>query len=198
MFLMTSLPAFEDESFMASRKDYIDRLEFQLARITNTSGISRDIMTDWPTTCKELMEDEDFGRYLNSARKRSKSLANLWDLDGLETAEAIDQMVSYVKSNYKWNGRQSKWTTKKFKRFLEDKEGNTSEINLFLVGLLNAVGIEAYPIVLSTRAHGRVYKDTPMHTHFNYVLACAAKACIQENFLQVCSRSCTARKGWNG
>ncbi|MEN8202136.1 MAG: transglutaminase domain-containing protein [Bacteroidota bacterium] len=171
VFLMTDVPAFEDESFITNRKDYIDRLEFQLARITRTNGIQIDIMSDWPTTCKDLIDHKDFGKYLNAAKKQSKSMIALCGLKGMEKAEAVDQIVAYIKENYKWNGSQGKFASKKVKEFLEDKEGEASDINLFLVGMLNAAGIEAYPVLLSTRAHGKVYKDTPMHTHFNYVIA---------------------------
>ncbi|MEN8227648.1 MAG: hypothetical protein ABFS38_05795 [Bacteroidota bacterium] len=171
-YVMTDVPAFEDESFITSRTDYINRIEFQLCKVTNTQGISVDIMSDWPAVNKEMLEHEDFGKYANAARKQSKNVVSLYTMGGSDKDELINKLTGHVKQNLKWNGRQSKFASKKIKKILEEKEGNSADINLYLVGMLNAAGVEAYPLLLSTRKHGKVYKDSPMHANFNYVVAC--------------------------
>ena len=171
-WVMTNIQAFDDESFIANRLDYLDRVEFQLRRINSTNGSSTDIMKDWPSVNKEMLENEKFGKYVAAARKQSKNIAGQYAQSRSEKDELINSIITYVKQEIKWNDYQSKFASKKVKKVLEAKEGNTADINLYLVGMLNAAGIEAYPLMLSTRAHGRIFNDSPMHASFNYVIAC--------------------------
>lgn len=170
-FTELNIPAFEDESYITSRRDYIIRLEFQLARITQVDGREIDIMEDWPAVCKELLDHRDFGRYISAAGSQSKDLVGEMPLKGLEKEEAADYIVGYLKHNVKWNGKNRKFASQKFKDLLKVGEGNSAEINMGLIGMLNAAGIEAYPLIISTREHGKIYRDSPLHTHFNYVIA---------------------------
>ena len=41
------------------------------------------------------------------------------------------------------------------------------------IGLLNDLGIEAYPLILSTRDHGKIKFDYPFVHFFNYVIILA-------------------------
>ena len=53
------------------------------------------------------------------------------------------------------------FTNKSVKDLLSSKTGNSAEINLFLAGMLNAAGIEAYPVITSTRSNGKIQSDYP-------------------------------------
>ncbi|MEN8157761.1 MAG: hypothetical protein ABFS10_12485 [Bacteroidota bacterium] len=171
-FVMTEVPAFEDESFITSRNDYIDRIDFQLRKQIMLNGQTIEHMTDWFKVNKELLSDDNFGKYVKSASKLSKDVAGLHKLQGGDRYETINGITSQVKQTIKWNGKKRPYAASKAKQVFEEKEGSSAEINLFLVGMLNAAGIEAYPLLLSTRDHGRVYKDKPMLTNFNDVIAC--------------------------
>ena len=64
-------------------------------------------------------------------------------------------------------GRNRKYTEKSLKKFQNEKNGNSAEINLFLVGLLRGVGLEANPVLISTRDHGKIKDDYPFENFFN-------------------------------
>jgi hypothetical protein len=51
---------------------------------------------------------------------------------------------------------------KTLKGVFNRKTGSGTELNLLLISLLRQVGIEANPVVISTREHGRIWKDYPM------------------------------------
>jgi hypothetical protein len=53
----------------------------------------------------------------------------------------------------------------------EQKKGSLAEINLLLVALLKANGLEAHPLLTSTRDHGATFDNYPILSQFNYVLA---------------------------
>lgn len=171
VFIMNDIPAFDDESFITNKADYINRMEFQLKGITNTNGTTRAIMTDWQGVNKELLGHKNFGKYIASSEKYSKTEAKL--IKGIFTSEEerADAVTAFVKSEVKWNNQQSKFASEGLKKVMESSEGNSADINLYLTGMLRAAGLDAFPVLLSTRAHGKVYKDSPLHTNFNYVVA---------------------------
>lgn len=63
-----------------------------------------------------------------------------------------------------------KLATENLKTFTKLKEGNSAELNLFLIGLLKYAGFETDPVLISTRDHGKVYSKYPFHHFFNYVI----------------------------
>jgi hypothetical protein len=169
-FTMKDLPAFKDESFITSVNDYVSRIEFQLATVHKTDGTSEEIMTSWQRISDDMLNNEFFGSYLSSCRNKSKDMTDTLkkaSISAIEQAKIIDR---FVKSNFNWDGNSSKYVNKSAKDFLKSKTGNCAEINLFLAGMLNSAGIDAYPVLLSTRMHGKLNKDYPLYNSFNYVI----------------------------
>ncbi len=70
----------------------------------------------------------------------------------------------------KWNKINSLYTSNQgIKKAYKDGVGNVAEINLTLVAMLREAGIEANPILVSTRSHGiSLY---PTKDGYNYVIA---------------------------
>ncbi len=168
---LKEVPSFVEEPFIANRKDYIKRINFQLSAYYNLKGQRFEVMTDWQDLCEDLWKNESFGKYIKKSAKLAKELLpeiNIHDND----LDAAYQMVAYVKQKFDWNGRQSKFVIKENpKDFVRALEGNTAEINLFLVALLREAGFEAHPVLVSTRSNGKINSKYPFLHQFNYVLA---------------------------
>ncbi len=169
-FGMKNIPAFRDEAFITSVNDYIMKIDFQLAAVHPPNGGDYDIITTWPMLITELAKNPNFGGYQKSAVKNAESILLLLGLGGMSDAEKAETITNYVKSNFNWTGSAAKYTDKSVKEFLKVKTGNAAEINLFLCGMLNAAGLQAYPVILSTRSHGRIPIDYPFEQFMNYVI----------------------------
>lgn len=169
-FVMKDVPAFRDEDFITSENDYLLKLDFQLAAVHRSDGANIDIMTTWPKLSKDLLIHDNFGKFQNSAEKKSADLSESLNLGAKNKLEQVKTIDRFVKSNFNWDGRNSKFASKTVKEFLNTKTGTSAEINLFLAGMLNANGIEAYPVIISTRDHGRIKMDYPFAHFFNYVI----------------------------
>jgi len=172
-FVMKNIPAFKDEAFITSIDDYIIKLDFQLSSIHHPSGYSEEIMTTWPKLSKELLEHEKFGKYLKKCRQKGKDITDTMPLgtkSAMDKAKQIDRMV---KSDFRWNHTNAKFASGSVKDLLVKKSGNSADLNLFLAGLLNAAGLEAWPMILSTRHHGKIMIDYPFQHFFNYVMVLA-------------------------
>ncbi len=169
-FGMKNIPSFKNEGFITSTSDYIMKIDFQLAQILYPSGRKQDVISTWPLLKKDLLTDEDFGRFVKLAQKQAPKIVDINDLINTEPIARIDSVLSYVKRNFIWNGNFRLKTDQKFQKFITSKRGSSSEINLFTIGLLNAVGIKTSPAIISTRGHGKIRTTYPFYDNFNNVI----------------------------
>ena len=172
-YIMRNLPAFNDEEYITSINDYIIKLDFQLAKINSVNGTSMDIITTWPALIKELLKEPDFGKFVDKTENETEKIFGKGTLSDKTDKERFDYVLNYVKSNLKWNEYNAKYASKSLNNILKDKFGNSADLNLLTVGLLNGVGIEAYPVLISTRKNGKIKNDYPFLQSFNYVLVLA-------------------------
>ncbi len=120
----------------------------------------------WARVAGYLVDDEDFGEQLK--RKLAGEDDIIAKAKALKTDdEKIAFLFNQVKSNMKWNGEDRWYTLDGTSKAWENKTGNSTEINLILYHLLKKTGISAYPMVVSTREHGKVNPVYPFISQFN-------------------------------
>lgn len=169
---MNDVPAYKDEQYVRSVNDNLIKMDLQLTRINSPSGMSREILSTWPKLTKSLLKNERFGRYLKECRRHaSKAVESNLDLERRTEKERSIQVIEYVKDKYSWNGKKSKYASQTAKEFIRSGIGNSADINLYLVALLNAANVDAHPVIISTRDHGTINTDYPFDHFTNYVLA---------------------------
>ena len=170
-FGMKNLPAFRDEEFITSEKNYMIGMNLELRKINYPRGGSKTIMSTWPEISNDYLKDENFGKYINNAEKEAKKILPDLNLSGKTQDEQLKIITEYVKKNYNWNGRKTEYANAKISDFLKQKTGGCGNINLFLIGMLKAAGIDVYPLLLSTRDNGAINTQYPFSSFFNYVIA---------------------------
>lgn len=167
MFEMKNIPGLDDEPYMDARKDYIQRVIFQLSGYGNNQ---RKYMTSWDAVTKELMSSQEFGFQIN------KDLSGTGDFIKLvkgnpSPVEKMRLVLDYVRKNMTWNGYNSKYSTEGVKSAWNKKKGTSGDMNLILINLLKAADLEVYPILVSERYHGKVNSEYPFVDQFNTVYA---------------------------
>lgn len=105
-----------------------------------------------------------------NAQKQAKSIVDTMHLDAKPAKEKAETIFNFVKTNFNWNNLSRIYASGSVKEFLQSKEGNCANINLFLSGMLNAAGLDAYLILISTRGHGKIKYDYPFLHFFNYTI----------------------------
>lgn len=168
-FSMQNIPALRDEPFITCEDDYLQRIESRLVALTYPRGRVSYRQT-WSQIITQLMEDEDFGLQLK------KEIHRTADLDTeLKTVEKqYEKMLAihkYVRNNMEWNGFDNIWALEGVKSAWKDKKGTSGEINLVLVNLLKDAGLDANPVLVSTREHGIVNRFEPSIRQFDKVMA---------------------------
>jgi hypothetical protein len=167
---MQDVPALREEPFMTTIDDYKARIEFEISAYTPSQGMHKYFSLTWDNFSVSLNGYENFGGQL----KRGgflKDIANTIKASSKDTLSKIQAAYDYVSKVMTWNGQESFFTTATLKKAHEIKTGNAADINLMLVVLLRELGLEAYPVVLSTRENGRVLDNYVLERKFNYVIA---------------------------
>jgi hypothetical protein len=171
IFEMKNIPAFRDEMFITSISDYLIKIDFQLAKFHSPYGGTEEIISTWPLLIDGLLKENSFGKYMNSCSGIAKNiLKNELSVESLSELEKCKTIISYIKSKYSWNGYSGVSASTNAKDVVNQRKGNVAEINLLLSALLKSAGIDASPVILSTRDHGKIKTDYPFLSFFNYVV----------------------------
>lgn len=120
---------------------------------------------------KEFKTDNDIGRQLKKVNFFERNIpVDLISGSGnpLERAKRIYQ---FVKDHYVWNGKYGIFLDNRVKQAFDEHKGNVAEINITLINLLNAAGIDTDMMVLSTRDNGLPKRSHPVMSDFNYLIA---------------------------
>ncbi|MEO0330141.1 MAG: transglutaminase domain-containing protein [Bacteroidota bacterium] len=160
------IPAFADESFVGNKDDYIAKLTFQLVK-ENFPGVAvRDYMNSWPELTKDLRFLTDYGKFLK--RKDGKETVRQLTESLSSDTEKAQAIYNYLNKKLRWNGEISLYPDTSPKDLLKQQTGNSTDLNILLSNWLNIAGVEASPVLLSTRAHGRIQTKYPEINQFNY------------------------------
>jgi hypothetical protein len=154
---------------MDARQDYIQKVIFQTTKYAGSVGIVK-YMSTWKEVNRELYGRSDFGRQLKINIDECKDFIAT-SLNGKSELEKVQMIHHYVSGNVAWDGTYSLTADEGVKNLWKKKTGNSAEINLLLVNLLREAGLQAYPMLVSERGHGRVNKEQPFINQFNNVYA---------------------------
>ncbi|MEC8832767.1 MAG: hypothetical protein VX772_10440, partial [Bacteroidota bacterium] len=171
-YVMKDVPAFKgDEEYMLAPSNYRSRLEFELSEFEGFDGRREKFTKSWKDVDKEFRTDRDIGGQLRKKNYFERNLP-LELITGKEDdlTRAVN-LYNFVKSHYRWNGKYGIFRDNNVKKAFDEAIGNVAEINITLINLLNASGIDADLMLLSTRMHGLPKKSHPIMSDFNYVIA---------------------------
>jgi hypothetical protein len=168
-YIAVDVPAIKSESFMTTLDDYISKVDFELSSTHFPYQPYKEYTSSWPKIVEELMTDERFGRFVLRSGF-SKDLLPIILKSEKDPTVQMQLIYQYVKNNLKWNDSHSKYASESsVKSVFDKKAGNTADINLSLINLLNAAGIKAAPVLISTRENG-AHPGYPMISKFNSVI----------------------------
>ncbi|MEA5461827.1 transglutaminase domain-containing protein [Arcicella sp. LKC2W] len=169
-WVMKDVPALKEEPFMTTIDDYRAQIEFEIAAYTPKGGSHKYYSITWQDFAKTLNDYENFGLQLKKSHF-IKDVATNIKVTAKDTLSKVQAAYDYVSKNMTWNGNTSFFSSSNLKKAFETKTGNCADINLLLVVLLRELGLQADPVVLSTRDNGRVLDNYVLERKFNYVIA---------------------------
>ncbi|UOQ97149.1 DUF3857 domain-containing protein [Hymenobacter sp. 5317J-9] len=169
---MKDVPALLEEPYVTTMNDYVARLDLELASVNVPGRGSKDFASSWQKIDVSLLENPHFGQLLNNNGFLTADLAKLALPAGATVEERATAVHALVRDALKYDGYATILSyTPLRKIYLDQHRGNAADINLLLIAALRAAKLDANPVLLSTRDHGRVTESFPMASRFNYVVA---------------------------
>ncbi|WP_299106725.1 hypothetical protein [uncultured Winogradskyella sp.] len=163
-----NIPSLRAESFAGSINNYKAKLSLELeAKLSIEGYLEKSYATSWEKVAKTIYESPDFGGQLGdfSIYKDDLEAILAGVTDDFEKAFLVE---NFVKSRVKWNGSYGKYAQKGIRLAYKEHDGNVADINLMVVSMLRSQGVNANPVILSTRNNGTPL--FPTREGFNYVI----------------------------
>lgn len=168
-FEMNNIGGLKHEPYMDAMKDYLQKVDFQLAGYTRY-GSHRKVNQTWPALAYDLMTDKSFGQLIK------KDLPGIDELKEMVAKEISDSgkvatIYNYVRNNLTWNGYYATYAGDGLKNPWQKRNGSAAEINLILISLLQTFDLGVSPLLIAERDFGKVDTDYPFIDRFNKVAA---------------------------
>jgi len=172
-----NMPAFKEEPYMSSYKNYITKFDIEVLNIKlpgsgGTIGYFREYCSTWDAVNQHLIKSKYFGLAMKQGGLYLNSIAK--DISS-NYQTPMDQLIAAhqaIKEAMKWNEEEALYISSTDLRTpFTKKLGNASDINLNLIILLKKLGFDVYPVALSTRDNGFLSPINPSLDKLNYVIA---------------------------
>jgi hypothetical protein len=180
-WVQKDVPALKPEPMMTSITNYWSRVHFQysghyslqLERVIDeiriVRGLFKPAANTWNKLGEALIKEESFG----DALKHSATLETVQSLTaGLtEPKDKIAAIYNHIGKNYEVYHYNNFTLSQTLRELLQKHKGTETDLNLLAINMLRHAGIEAYPVLISTRSNGQLNPIYPVHERINRVIA---------------------------
>src|SRR5690606_10505342 len=161
-----NLPALKQEEFVNNIKNYVASVKHDLVRIQYPNN-QKDLSMSWEDLAKTIYDNPDFGKELNQKSYFEDDLNQILTT-GMPRDEKINTVLNFVKNKVIWNENYGYYCRDGVKKAYKNKSGNVAEINLMLTAMLRYAGLNANPVLVSTRSNGiAIFPNT---NAFDYII----------------------------
>ncbi len=168
-WVMTDIAALREEPFMTTPADFRAAIDFQPSGFRTSLGNFQSIITTWDDLAERLMNLDLFGKQISRHRAVSELAHTL--TFGMDPPQQVAAIYDYVSQNIEWNGSLGGYVPdRQLPDVLNTKTGTAAEINMLLLAMLVEAGIEADPVLISTRGHGQMQDLYPITSQFNALI----------------------------
>ncbi|TWO33380.1 DUF3857 domain-containing protein [Seonamhaeicola sediminis] len=163
---LQDIPALKEEPFVNSINNYRSSAKYELSYTKFPNSQIETYSTTWEDVVDRVYQSSNFGDELKkTAYFQSDIDALVGSVSGAE--EKMAMIFDYVKSQVKWNGYYGFYADD-VKKAYKSHAGSSGDINLMLTAMLRYAGLNANPVLVSTRTHG--VPLFPTREGYNYVV----------------------------
>ncbi len=181
-FVQENVPALKPEDYVYSSKDYLSSISFNIGTVYEidlipagqgyrvVNGIANPYPNSWEVLGKELLEDV-YEKIIKSSRSTDEA-ANQSTAGKTSVKEKLAAIYEYIGVNYQLdNGRESIFMSQTMDALVKQRKGSPTDLNLLFLNIAKNTGMQAYPVLISTTDHGRVYDFRVNLDYMNRVIS---------------------------
>lgn len=167
-YTLDKMPSMKDESYVDNIDNYTASVEHELSVTQFPNQAIKSYSMNWEDVVKTIYDNSNFGPELKKTGYFEKDIDTL--IAGItNSVEKANAIFFYVKKHMNWNEYSGYSCDRGVKKAYTDKVGNSADINLMLTAMLRYAGLEANPVLVSTRSNKIAL--FPARTAFNHVIA---------------------------
>ena len=163
-----NVPALKSEDYVINTDNYTTILKLELSSVQYPGQSQVNLSVTWDDIVKNIFENENFGSEITKNDYFKSEIDELLK-STTSKEEKIIAIYEFVKNKMAWNNKLGIYTSDGVRKAFKQNEGNVAEINLMLISMLKYAGIDASPVLISTRSNGIAV--FPNRTAYNYVVA---------------------------
>jgi len=168
-WVMKDVPELKEESFTSSLSNHIARMEFELTSQSDPLT-PRNFRESWPNIMLDLLKSEYFGAGIEGGNGWLEDDIRPVFASGNSDLEKAVKIFYFVSNGISSTGNGGIFMSQSLKQVMKTKKGTATDINMLLAAMLRQTGIEADPVLVSTRNHGYAIEYFPTTKSFNYVV----------------------------
>ncbi len=162
-----NVPKFIPEVYVNNIRNYSSAVKLELEYYKFPRSLKVNFIRNWDDVAKKVYEYDRFGKELESKIFFEEELQPIIN-QNLSKDERAIAIFEFVKHYMTWNNNNGFLSRSTLKTAFKNKTGNSGDINLMLTVMLRHAGIDAYPILISTKSNG--IPLMPTISGFNYVI----------------------------
>ncbi|WP_299012700.1 DUF3857 domain-containing protein [uncultured Polaribacter sp.] len=151
-----NIPALkDDEPYVGSIRAYRGGMSFELTQVNflRFGGDIKNFSNSWSAVGRQINEFSSFGGELKRQNYYKEDLNKLL-VNAKTDSEKLYLIFNFVKSKVKWNGFYGFSAEKGVRKAYKEQSGNVGDINLMLTSMLNYAGLNASPVLVSSKGNG--------------------------------------------
>jgi hypothetical protein len=164
-----NLDGLQRQAYTDNINNYLGTMFFEMTSEEFPDQEPVHYANSWNSAASYILKHKYFGEYLQNAMVVTQPMA--LENDGHDKKKKVDWALKTINERISWNRDASFMADNTPDRVLADGSGNSAEINLLLVSLLRSLGLEAYPVAVSTVSNGALFSESPTIRQWNYVVA---------------------------
>jgi hypothetical protein len=166
--ILNDVPSIIGETYVGNMDNYSSSLKMELSYTKFPNSIIDYYSSTWEDVSQSIYASESFGSQLEKTNYFEEDLDVL--LSGVSNVqEKMIRIFEFVKNRMTWNEYNGFMVDIGVKTAYEEGIGNVADINLMLTAMFRYAGLNANPILVSTKSHG--IPVFPTRDGFNYVIS---------------------------
>ena len=168
VYLMENVDIAKEESFSLGKESYSPTISLQLEKDFLTNRSNQNLFSDWEQLNRQVSKRFRMRR-IKADKKEMYRIAQQTIRKNPAPSRVVSALVDRTRNDLKWSGEYG-IKPNRLDRALKAGEGTGVDINLRLMHLLRAAGLEAWPVLISTIDHGRLTPLYPVIDQFNHLI----------------------------
>lgn len=169
--IMEEVPALKKEPYVATMENFRAEIDFEIKSISIPGYGTEVFLEDWAAIAGSLANDDDYGEAIDNLGQLRRIYPE--DQGWGNDLESMKSIFNYVRDHFEWNEYYRFKIYESPRSLWEEGTGTNADINHILTMFLRNAGIEANPVIISTRRNGYINRLVPLTRQFNYALTCA-------------------------